>query len=66
MLESADPSTTPLVVMKGIVKSFPGVRALDHVDFSLRAGEVHMLLGERGRQEHLDQGAERRLHPRRG
>jgi len=34
--------------MKGIVKSFPGVRALDHVDFSLRAGEVHMLLGENG------------------
>ena len=34
--------------MKGIVKSFPGVRALDHVDFSLRPGEVHMLLGENG------------------
>lgn len=48
MQESADPSTTPLVEMKGIVKSFPGVRALDHVDFSLRAGEVHMLLGENG------------------
>jgi ribose transport system ATP-binding protein len=39
---------TPLVEMKGIVKSFPGVRALDHVDFSLRPGEVHMLLGENG------------------
>jgi ribose transport system ATP-binding protein len=39
---------TFLVEMKGIVKRFPGVLALDHVDFSLRPGEVHMLLGENG------------------
>jgi len=32
----------------GIVKSFPGVRANDHVDFDLRRGEVHALLGENG------------------
>jgi ribose transport system ATP-binding protein len=44
----AVPPTPPLVEMKGIVKTFPGVRALDHVDFSLRRGEVHMLLGENG------------------
>ena len=37
-----------LVEMKGIVKRFPGVLALDHVDFDLRPGEVHMLLGENG------------------
>jgi ribose transport system ATP-binding protein len=37
-----------LVEMKGIVKRFPGVLALDHVDFQLRPGEVHVLLGENG------------------
>ena len=33
---------------RGIVKSFPGVLANDHVDFDLRRGEVHALLGENG------------------
>ncbi|MCR5791970.1 MAG: sugar ABC transporter ATP-binding protein [Lachnospiraceae bacterium] len=37
-----------IVSMKGICKSFPGVMALDHVDFELRAGEVMALLGENG------------------
>jgi simple sugar transport system ATP-binding protein len=36
------------VEMKGIVKRFPGVLANDHVDFDVRAGEVHALLGENG------------------
>ena len=36
------------VEMRGIVKRFPGVLANDHVDFELRAGEVHGLLGENG------------------
>ena len=34
--------------MKGISKAFPGVQALDAVDFSLRRGEIHALLGENG------------------
>ena len=39
----------PLAVeMHGIVKRFPGVLANDHVDFDLREGEVHALLGENG------------------
>jgi ribose transport system ATP-binding protein len=40
--------TKALVEMKGISKFFPGVLALDKVDFRLRAGEVHVLLGENG------------------
>ena len=34
--------------MLGVSKSFPGVRALDHVDFSVEPGEVHALMGENG------------------
>jgi len=34
--------------MRGIVKRFPGVLANDHVDFDVRRGEVHTLLGENG------------------
>ena len=34
--------------MKSICKSFPGVKALENVNFSLRKGEVHVLIGENG------------------
>ena len=34
--------------MRGIVKRFPGVLANDQVDFDLREGEIHALLGENG------------------
>lgn len=37
-----------LLEMLGIVKEFPGVRALDGVDLDVRAGEVHCLLGQNG------------------
>jgi monosaccharide-transporting ATPase len=37
-----------ILKMEGISKSFPGVRALDSVDFTLRKGEIHALMGENG------------------
>ncbi len=43
--ETGDP---PLLRLNKITKRFPGVLALDQVDFELRAGEVHVLFGENG------------------
>jgi len=37
-----------IVTMKGIYKAFPGVQALEDVDFTLRTGEIHALVGENG------------------
>lgn len=37
-----------MLEMRGINKSFPGVKALQNVDFSLNKGEIHALMGENG------------------
>jgi ribose transport system ATP-binding protein len=37
-----------LLTVRGVVKEFPGVRALDGVDLEVEAGEVHCLLGQNG------------------
>jgi monosaccharide-transporting ATPase len=61
-------ATRNMLTLKGITKSFPGVTALEDVDFTLRQGEVHALMGENGAGkstlikvltgvEHLDHGA---------
>ncbi|MCF3144620.1 sugar ABC transporter ATP-binding protein [Streptomyces platensis] len=42
------PGGRELLRVEGVTKSFPGVRALDGVDLTLCAGEVHVLLGENG------------------
>ncbi|MBN1537072.1 MAG: ABC transporter ATP-binding protein [Anaerolineales bacterium] len=39
---------TTILELKGITKQFPGVLANDHVDFDLKKGEIHALLGENG------------------
>ena len=46
--EVAAISPSPLLLMHGIAKSFPGVHALRGVDFDLNAGEIHCLVGENG------------------
>src|SRR5687768_14988157 len=38
----------PLLVARQLTKRFPGVVALDRVDFDLRPGEIHALCGENG------------------
>ncbi|HEU0115435.1 MAG TPA: sugar ABC transporter ATP-binding protein [Thermomicrobiales bacterium] len=44
--DAGDPA--PILELHGIAKRFPGVVALDDVHFDLRAGEVHVLVGENG------------------
>src|SRR6476620_11547571 len=37
-----------ILAMNGISKTFPGVNALENVDFTLKRGEIHALVGENG------------------
>jgi putative multiple sugar transport system ATP-binding protein len=39
---------TNLLEMRGISKAFAGVKALDDVNFTVRQGEIHALVGENG------------------
>jgi len=41
-------ASAALLEIRGLSKTFPGVKALDGVDFTLRAGQIHGLLGENG------------------
>ena len=42
------PDRRPILVLRGISKSFPGVRALHDVDLDILPGEIHALMGENG------------------
>ncbi|MFW6071423.1 MAG: ABC transporter ATP-binding protein [Candidatus Bipolaricaulota bacterium] len=48
MAEDKNSEEDPLIRMEGISKRFPGVLANDSVDFSVREGEIHALVGENG------------------
>jgi ribose transport system ATP-binding protein len=48
MMDGAATLGMPLLELRGISKSFGGVAALTDVDFTLRAGEIHGLVGENG------------------
>jgi len=43
-----DTEKTPIVEVRGVSKRFPGVKALNHVDFAVYPGEVVALIGENG------------------
>src|SRR5919112_3730975 len=45
---AASDNQVPFLRMEGIVKEFPGARALDGVDLEILPGEVHCLLGQNG------------------
>jgi general nucleoside transport system ATP-binding protein len=48
MSAAGEPAAPPAVEMRDITKTWPGVVANDHVNFSVRKGEIHALVGENG------------------
>ena len=45
---AAEAVSAPAIEMRGITKRYPGVVANDHIDLTVRPGEIHALLGENG------------------
>ncbi|GIT03577.1 MAG: hypothetical protein CM1200mP28_08360 [Deltaproteobacteria bacterium] len=41
--------------LKGITKKFPGIIANDNVEFTLREGEIHTILGENGQEININE-----------
>jgi ribose transport system ATP-binding protein len=46
--ESASPDASSILRITGLSKTFPGTKALDNVDFDIRRGEIHALVGQNG------------------
>jgi len=44
----ANNNNNEILRMENVYKSFPGVQALENVDFRLKRGEIHALVGENG------------------
>ncbi len=47
-LSAEPPGAPPILEMRAISKSFPGVKALSDVTLSVRAGDIHAIVGENG------------------
>ena len=47
-MQDRKPDNEIVLTMRGICKEFPGTKALNNVDFTLRKGEIHALMGENG------------------
>jgi ribose transport system ATP-binding protein len=47
-VEDMTVNTTPVLAIRGLSKTFPGTKALDRVDFDVRPGEIHALIGQNG------------------
>ncbi|HEX5242297.1 MAG TPA: ATP-binding cassette domain-containing protein, partial [Tepidisphaeraceae bacterium] len=48
LVDAVMPQDSPLLQLQEVRKVFPGVLALDDVDFSARRGEIHAIMGENG------------------